>query len=280
MKTQSIDGSSPLISFPPSVWNLDDKSGMVSRIKSKIIDGKVSAFKTQYTISDELGSGCYGTVFLLKPEGNTKPKAVKIIKETPIDEYGLSSQWPKNTVGLALPPKAHLRNKSYSLIIMHKYDCSMSYCLSKKLLTPQQRLQAIYQISLGLQRLHALGTVHRDIGLKNILCDLEKNRFALADFGESISTNAFPKESQTYFSKDIRHLILRVIKPIIFGDNYRLKSLDQEFELIDKLPFSNTFKKQLHEFEFTKFSNQETASFFEKCLQEFEDAQNLLSAKL
>ncbi len=178
--------------LPSTTWQIDPKTDKISRIKTKVIDGKEVTSTTKYKMGKRLGAGFGGEVFRFEPEVDGKAKAVKILYGATLGfymslkrEYDISLQWPDKTAGLQLRPKARLRNNNIDVLIMHEYNAKLDNIVSS--LTPEEILNAICQISSGLAELHKRNIVHADVKMENILYDSKKNRYDLIDLGLSKS---------------------------------------------------------------------------------------------
>lgn len=181
-------------------WHCNKTGSIFTRIKYKETAGKGYLLETCYKIDKRLSSGGIGgigEVFLLKPiEGTTKAKAIKITGVW-VDleyEYSLSLSLINKTVGLAIHPKAYFSSDKQKMIIMPKYDGTVAAISSA--LSLEEKLNAIYQISFGLSKLHERDIIYGDLKLTNVLYNSTKSRYDIIDFGGSYLNSGYDKANE------------------------------------------------------------------------------------
>ncbi len=259
----------PKTDFPSPTWHRDEKSGVITRVKTKRVNGLLSSYTTAYNLSELIGSGGQGTVYSLKPNGTGKTKAVKRGNSCEKD-YAYSFLWPKNAPGLLMRPKALFSDQTTKLLVMHKYDCNLKECISS--LTHEQKLDAIYQISRGVSRLKKLGIKHNDIKLSNIAYDKMKNRYDLIDFGVAkISKKEikFHKSLKSSWSLDELSLS-KIIDRILFPDVDYVNTMSDKLVAISQLGYSTKVTEYLQEyFAHKDFTPDKIADLFLKAIDEF-----------
>ncbi len=195
-----------------TIWQYDEATKKISRIKTQLLNGKIETNTTLYksfSATEELGKGA-SNLLILKPEGNGKGKE-KIAKTASLgngleDEYKISLKYPYKATGLMIWPKALLLAGDIELMIMPKYDGSITGIVAS--LKLEEKLNVIYQISCGLDTLHKLGIAHNDLHVDNILCSKKKNRYDISDFEfATIGNSELIKED----TSDLRYFILAIL---------------------------------------------------------------------
>ncbi len=187
-----------------STWQYDQSQ--FSRVKP---NKETATSQTINYVKDScLGSGLYGSVYVLKPDEKTaKTKAIKFSDQKSHSvkyEYDICLKWPKGTRGLLLRPKAYFETFFTDCYIMHQYDGTLADLLYQ--LTAKEKIEAIDQLCQGVMSLHELGIAHRDIHLSNVFYDKNRNRFDLGDFGCAKVSKLNSKDLSFGIQKDIVHL--------------------------------------------------------------------------
>ncbi len=252
-------------SLPKTTWHVEPNSAYsVTRIKTKIVDGKPVTSSTTYEVIDAVGSSYSSSmVFIIGPKGGKgKPKVMKVVGSCK-HEYEIAQLWKNKTVGLMISPKAHLVDDDKELLIMHKYDGTLYERILN--LTPEQKLEAICQISSGLADLHSLKINHSDIKLTNILYDKRKNRYDIIDFEYSQT----PKNNIPNRRDDIEDF-REVIHSILSDRKYTPQELRLNEKSISKLGYSEEVLKYIKDVATHKnYSAQAISHLFHKALEEY-----------
>ena len=156
-----------------------------------------------YNIKGNLGSGSYGSVFIVEKKDNNQSFAMKRINTSQLmgsNDYRRQmhemnilffNKCPYLLHGLDV---SYIREKSRLDIITELYDGrNLNNLISKyrafKKPIPNSMIWNIFiQISLGIQYLHSNGVIHRDLKPANILLNNNDNptKIVICDFGASI----------------------------------------------------------------------------------------------
>lgn len=167
-----------------------------------------------YSFFQCLGMGCGGVVWGLRTKEG-KMQAVKL-NYSPLsikEEFSIPFSWPNYTTGLSLHPKGFIPAVAPyipEMIIMPKYDGDLRNYLPK--LSPEDRLDAIVQVSSGLATLHRLGLFHDDLSLSNIAYHTENKRFDIIDFGKT-------KRDASFMDRDVAELKNLLVCILMGSDN-------------------------------------------------------------
>lgn len=215
--------------------NNTNDNQLFSRVKSD--NGSITHYFRDKCLSSRPGAN----VYLCIPQEIGKHKIIKW-RDDPGRaemEYETTLKWPKGTTGLLLRPKGCLQTPFGEFFIMHKYDGEIKEILP--LLSTEEKVESICQISQGLITLHDLGMAHEDIHIGNILYDKKKNRFDLTDFEHVI-------EDTDDFKKDLEELKI-CIEAIIMGKpKYDMQRELYELDDITKFGFNLESAKLILDF--------------------------------
>ena len=148
---------------------------------------KNNNFKHKYLLLDKIGKGSYASIYSIKNKITQKKFAVKIIKKnenlniTEIEIYYiLQNISHKNIIKIY---DIFEDNENYYIILEHCIeDLNSLKIINEKY---SKKFYYIKEIIEGINFLHSLGIMHRDIKLANVLIN-ENDQLKIIDFGESI----------------------------------------------------------------------------------------------
>ena len=148
---------------------------------------KNNNFKHKYLLLDKIGKGSYASIYSAKNKITQKEFAVKIIRKneklniTEIEIYYiLQNISHKNIIKIY---DIFEDNENYYIILEHCIeDLNSLKVINEKY---SKKFYYIKEIIEGINFLHSLGIMHRDLKLSNVLIN-EKDQLKIIDFGESI----------------------------------------------------------------------------------------------
>ena len=148
---------------------------------------KNNNFKHKYLLLDKIGKGSYASIYSIKNKITQKKFAVKIIKKnenlniTEIEIYYiLQNISHKNIIKIY---DIFEDNENYYIILEHCIeDLNSLKIINEKY---SKKFYYIKEIIEGINFLHSLGIMHRDLKLANVLIN-ENDQLKIIDFGESI----------------------------------------------------------------------------------------------
>lgn len=150
----------------------------------------------RYTLTNYIGEGAFGQVFLCKDRDNGRTYAIKVQSKEAIDEQGLlrfatsEQRILRRASGhpFIVKLKESFQNKRHLFLVLEYCPCGNLQKIIKqqphRRFTEDQARRYICQIILGLEHLHSLNILYRDLKPENILVDLDGN-VKLTDFGLS-----------------------------------------------------------------------------------------------
>lgn len=105
----------------------------------------------------------------------------------------------------ALPPRLHEQGYGRNMtlfIVMKQYQCNLKDYLKSNYLTQDQSLSLLTQLFSGIEHLHSVNVVHRDLKCDNILLEFELDQnfpsLVITDFGLCSTSLTIP-----YLTDDI-----------------------------------------------------------------------------
>ncbi|CAD8100491.1 unnamed protein product [Paramecium primaurelia] len=141
-----------------------------------------------------LGSGSFGSVYLVKELNSKQEYACKIISKAHIQKYDASSMI-QNEINI------HVSCNHKNIVRLYSYweDCNniyilLEYCSKGHLIDPKTPFndddvfQVFHQILDGVNYLHQNNIIHRDLKFENILIH-EDGTLKLCDFGWAIKVD-------------------------------------------------------------------------------------------
>ncbi|XP_048860124.1 serine/threonine-protein kinase Nek11-like isoform X3 [Brienomyrus brachyistius] len=152
----------------------------------------------RYCIQEKLGSGSFGTVFLVRDTEVAEGEYLKVLKEVPVGDLNPDETMQVQTEAQLLAQLHHPSIlKFYSSFLEKDIFCIITeYCedgdLDCKLeelrqtgarLPESQVAEWLVQLLLGVHYMHQRKILHRDLKAKNIF--LKKNIVKIGDFGVS-----------------------------------------------------------------------------------------------
>jgi len=150
-------------------------------------------FETVYKLGDEIGSGAFSSVFKCTRKQDGKEFAVKIISKENFGETDKINL--KNEISIlklvSHPNIIHMdgffetQTHIYFVIEFVKGGDLLTNISKRQVYNDKELRHLVKTIGECLAYLHELGIVHRDIKPENILCDSEKDKLILTDFGLS-----------------------------------------------------------------------------------------------
>ncbi len=166
--------------------------------------------KIDYDFLADLGKGQFGKVKLGVNKKTLTKVAIKIIEKKKMKSNELELVRNEIDVMKILKNSPHVNlvtpldffeDKFYIYIVMeYLKGCNLNTYLSDAVLNEESNKIISKQIATGIQHLHSLGIIHRDVKLDNIIiCETEKNiLIKLLDFGLSKCLLKTEKTSEGY----------------------------------------------------------------------------------
>ena len=146
-----------------------------------------------YTLGKELGEGTFGKVIEGRHIPTNQKVAIKILEKGKVQDLADSERIARELHILKLirhPYIIHLyeiiETPKYLFLVM-EFACNgelFDYIKTKGKLVEAEASRIFGQILLGIEYLHKMGIVHRDMKPENLLLDFE-NRIKIVDFGLS-----------------------------------------------------------------------------------------------
>merc|ERR1712166_263492 len=174
----------------PGIWAQQGDSVQMARLGQQI-----DTASGAYTISEILGKGANGIVYLAFRQADHKSFAVKVTKlHQPGTLNELQIGWilalHKSENVVKLVDHVVLNNHLYYVMELCKGGELFNYVIDKGTL-PEPRVQHLFhQLTAGLLAAHSRGIAHRDLKLENVLLSEDLDTVKIADFGLGAMTSS------------------------------------------------------------------------------------------
>jgi serine/threonine-protein kinase len=162
------------------------------------------ALQGRYTVTDILGRGGMGAVFLAEDVRLGRKVAIKVLRPELADEPGFLGRFEREARFSAqldhpniIPIYEVAREGTWHYFVM-KYVAgkSLDELLAGKPMPPDQARSILWQAACGLGHAHSRGVVHRDVKPSNIMID-PAGRVMITDFGISKALQATTQYTST-----------------------------------------------------------------------------------
>lgn len=142
-----------------------------------------------YRLIKELGRGGMSRVYLAEDNESGKEVAIKVLDMETIEDDRMIERFIREYAMLSSVDNRHVASildqtftDEYAFIIMERFQGGDLTKRIRKGITPEQALNYLKQIAMGLADVHREGIVHRDLKPGNILFRLDDS-LAILDFG-------------------------------------------------------------------------------------------------
>ncbi|KAL2313458.1 Serine/threonine-protein kinase ppk18 [Schizosaccharomyces pombe] len=166
----------------------------ISTLSSNISSGKGTPSIQDYEIIKPISKGTFGTVYLSRKNTTGEIYAIKVLRKVDmISKNQVANVKAERAVLMAQEESAFVaklyyafQSRDYLYLVMEFMNGGDCASLLKSLYTIPESWAKIYiaEVALGLEHLHRLGIIHRDIKPDNILMSIT-GHLKLADFGLS-----------------------------------------------------------------------------------------------
>ncbi|XP_071967853.1 uncharacterized protein [Engystomops pustulosus] len=141
---------------------------------------------SRFIFHKELGNGCFGCVYLASVKNKNTTMAIKVIAKNQVDNLLQESRVLRRTSGkpYLCSAFAAFQTRSYAFLVMQYLPGgSLEEVLEARgPLDVNTAALCTAQVICGLQHLHEIGVIHRDLKTENILID-RQGHSRICDFG-------------------------------------------------------------------------------------------------
>lgn len=159
------------------------------------------------TIHKAIGKGTFGTVFEGTLDGNIEVAVKQItpnraFREREVDILQTMTEIPHKNVIKMLHHCAAEGGKVWMVMNLYPTTIYDAACVRPSKMTTRERARLVQRVAKqllsGLEHIHALNIMHRDLKPLNILWDPDRHHLVIADFGASKKHDSKP--STTYIA--------------------------------------------------------------------------------
>jgi len=163
-----------------------------------------AALQSRYTVTDILGRGGMGAVFLAEDIRLGRKVAIKVLRPELADEAGFLGRFEREARISAqldhpniIPIYEVAREGDFNYFVM-KYVAgkSLDELLAGQAMPAERARTILWQAACGLGHAHSRGVVHRDVKPSNIMID-PAGRVVITDFGISKALQATTQYTST-----------------------------------------------------------------------------------
>jgi len=191
----NVDKKSQLVKSPRNENILSQRgltpTSLAEGFPSRHKINKIIVDNDKYIITEQIGKGIYGTIFIGCHIQQSEPVAMKV---QPYDLYTVKETSVLSH--LKHPNIINIKHVFYQMtnddlvFVMDYYRCDLTKIIKKKMLDEKIIKVYAYQILSAISYCHSLGIIHQDIKTNNIMVSYDLSFIKLIDFG-ICRTNAF-----------------------------------------------------------------------------------------